>query len=796
MLSKILSITLIFSLAVGTAQTDLNMDLVSEFKRDTNEDYNDVWGYVDGAGIEYAILGTRAGTSVISLANPSIPEEVAYIAGVSSTWRDMKSNGAYIYVTTGSGNDGLLIVDMSDAPNNITWQYWRGELDIGAAPDTLNACHNIYIDNGYAYLSGCNISSRGVIILDLSEPFNPVLAGAEDTRYSHDAYVQDDILVSSDIFDGFFSIWDIADKANPIELAQQATSFAFTHNTWMSDDGRYLFSTDERGNAYLDSWDISDFNNIQFLDRYRPLATENQGVIPHNTHYHDGYLVTSWYTEGVQVLDASHPDNLVLVGSYRSHEGAPGGGAGVWGAYPFLPSGLVLISNRQKGLAVLAPNYQRAALLEGNIRNASDLAALNGVEISVESNELNQAFSDIDGVYKTGLATAGIFDVTADLKTYIPLTKQVTLVNGEVQIVDFELERLPVHNIAGVVKDSETGEVVPNATITVYNEDFAYDDISNANGAFGWLDVYEGEYDILITLWGYEELLTTGASIDQTANLEFELIPGYKDDFIADMGWTSVQDMNFETFVRAEPVLLVFGTDTLNPSMDVAGDLGKACYLLGNGTDILDNISMPGQAVLSSPLFDLTTYAHPELNYFLWYVNFSASLLDADNVVEIYLTNGMDTILLEERGPMDSMSDWVMSSHDNLDQLIDITTTMQIHVVGANTGNADYMQVGLDGFQIVEGLVDGVNESKLESVEVKISPNPSRNQFVLELLNIATHESVNISIRDNLGRIVDTWEKEETPTSVSFGKNYVAGMYIVTIYNEGHILAVRKIVKG
>jgi hypothetical protein len=41
-------------------------------------DLNDIWGWVDNEGNEYAIVGTRQGTSVFDLSTPSEPVEVFF----------------------------------------------------------------------------------------------------------------------------------------------------------------------------------------------------------------------------------------------------------------------------------------------------------------------------------------------------------------------------------------------------------------------------------------------------------------------------------------------------------------------------------------------------------------------------------------------------------------------------------------------------------------------------------------------------------------------------------------------
>ena len=61
---------------------------------------NDIWGWVDSSGNEYAIVGMNNGTSIIDLSDPLSPQEVLFVPGMNSIWRDIKTYGHYAYVTT------------------------------------------------------------------------------------------------------------------------------------------------------------------------------------------------------------------------------------------------------------------------------------------------------------------------------------------------------------------------------------------------------------------------------------------------------------------------------------------------------------------------------------------------------------------------------------------------------------------------------------------------------------------------------------------------------------------------
>ena len=59
--------------------------------------YNDIWGYTDEIGNEYALIGTWDGTHIINISNDPIME-VGFVEGSYSTHRDIKTYDHYMYV--------------------------------------------------------------------------------------------------------------------------------------------------------------------------------------------------------------------------------------------------------------------------------------------------------------------------------------------------------------------------------------------------------------------------------------------------------------------------------------------------------------------------------------------------------------------------------------------------------------------------------------------------------------------------------------------------------------------------
>ncbi len=772
------------------AQNILNLEMISNYTFDEN--CSDIWGYVAPDGTEYAVIGTNTTTSIHDLTDPTDPVQVASISGASSTWRDMKQWGEFVYVTTDVGQDGLLVVDMREAPTNITWEFWKPEI-LGS---TLETCHNIYIDeNGYAYLAGCNMNSGGVIIVDVATtPGSPEFVGAAEPVYSHDAFVRGDTLWSSDITSGYFSVQDVSDKTNVTLMATQTTTMNFTHNEWLSDDGKYLFTTDERGNAYVDAYDVSDLTDIKRLDSYQPADTKGLGVIPHNAHYFEGYLVVSWYTDGVKVIDVHRPDNMIEVASYDTYDGPDGGFSGCWGVTPFLPSGLVLVSDINSGLYVFDPTYVRACYLEGTVTDATTGAALNEVEVIIESATINNELTNPSGIYKTGQATAGTFDVTFSKPGYEPETMSVTLVNGEVTVLDVQLTSLPTVMVTGETLRNADDTPIIGAKVFLSGEDFSYEVTSDADGNFTIPGVYFGNYDMYAGAWGYQNIALGMVTINEAGNYTVKLDEGYQDDFIVDLGWVENGDASTGRWTRAEPVGTGFQGFILNPEEDVADDVGNYCYTTGNegggaGQDDIDD----GNTVITSPPMDLTTYTNPALNFHFWFVNGGGSGTPND-FLSISMSNGIETVEMRRVTSLESASEWVEISNLEITDFLEITNDMRVIVEAADLSPGHLVEAGIDAFFINDAPV-AIDYIATEDLTMEATPNPFQEAITISYDLANFDHTAQLAIYNVLGQQVEQHYLTTAKANIEVGQDLQKGIYFVQISVSGHVSKAMKIVK-
>jgi len=434
-------LTYLISLSTLTSQNIENMALLSQKKYEAN--LSDIWGYTDTNGREYALVGLVTGTSIVDLNDPRNPVEISFIEGGNSIWKDIKTyeNKAYV---TGEYGEGLQIIDLSNLPNAVADDQFYYFRDILPNVGGIGACHNIYIEEatGVAYLSGCSVVNGGVIMLDIKGD-KPVYLGKTNTGYSHDVYVRNDTLYSSDLNEGFFSVTDVRDKTNPKVLATQQTPFQFTHNTWLSDDSKTIFTTDELGNAPIAAYDISNLDDIRALDQFFPKNSRNTDLIPHNVHVKNDFLITSYYAEGVVITDASRPNNLVQVGHYDTYIGPNAGFSGAWGAFPFFESDIILVSDQGNGLFVLQPTYKRASFFEGIIRDSISGEGLSNVDIKGVFRDaiVIDERGGLDGQFTIGTTISGPVAFTFSKPEYKTKVVTIDLVNGD--LANLALNLLP-----------------------------------------------------------------------------------------------------------------------------------------------------------------------------------------------------------------------------------------------------------------------------------------------------------------------------------------------------------------
>ncbi len=720
---KFVLVLLLFSWVQSVfSQSDLSFVSQTDYSDLHNTGLNDVWGYVDEQGNEYAIVGTEDGTSILNVTDPVNPFEIFWVPGENSIWRDPSVFGDYAYIST-EAEEGLTIIDMSPLPesNVLTTTLFMGDAGVN-----FQSAHNCHVDElGYLYIFGANYGEGGVLIYDVNvTPMDPTFVGAFDNWYVHDGVAFGDTLYLAHVNDGFLSIVDISDRSNPQLLGTKITASSFTHNIWPSDNRDFVYTTDELPNAYVAAYDITDINNIIEVDRVQ--SSPGANVVPHNTFVLNDYLVTSYYADGITIHDASRPHNLIEIAAYDTYPGQTSDTDGAWGVFPYLPSGIVLASDRTEGLFVLQPNYERASYLEGTVTNQVTGLPILNVDVNISGNP-QEELSNNTGFYATGMSSGGIYDVTYSKVGYEPQTISIAISQGNVTVQDVQLVPIEPFTLTVTVQDIN-GNVIPNANIQLVHPLITYQGESNGIGEEFFSMYYEEIHDVIVGKWGYVTQCTDLFLEASTSTLTVTLNTGYYDDFTFDFGWTISGDAETGEWVRGIPnatTNTVMGNDSFQ-------DCGDMAYVTGNSDNMdsdFDDVDN-GVTILTSPVMDLSSYENPGI---LWDYSFFCNHgpENIDDTLKFILSNGLEQDVIFQVIPPQTESMSFESIGLNLSEFttIDITNSMTFSVsVSDLEPNINITEAAFDFFRVEDGL--GLDDFSLRYFGVH--PNPTSETVLIE----------------------------------------------------------------
>ena len=722
---KIQFLNLIFlMISCSTLAQNYNLDSLSHIDYGNLHQtvLNDVWGYVDESGDEYALVGAANGISVVDISDPQNPTEVYWDPSSENSWRDIKTYEDYAYVTT-EGNDGLLIIDLSPLPNNpivSTTNFYDAALNWSSA-------HNLYIDkNGYGYIFGSDYGNGGAIIYDLfTDPLNPQRVGTFDNWYIHDGVVRNDTLFAAHINDGFFTLVDVSDKSNPVVLGSHSTPSDFSHNIWPSEDGKYVFTTDELTNSFIAAYDITDVSNITEVDRIQ--SSPGEGVVPHNAHVNGDYLVTSYYADGLVVHDIKNPSNMIEVARYDTYPGTADYTIGNWGTYPFFPSGTIIVSDIENGLFILGSDFGYASRIEGTITNANSGNPIQGVDVTILGDAQTE-ISKVNGTYKTGIADPGNKTLSYDKYGFIPQEVILNLISNTVITQDIQLIPLSQYNVTVKVVDDNNNPIL-GAEVKLIHQGVVFDMETNGFGEVTQSVSYSDTFFVAAGKWGKITACTDFEFSPTNNELTLVLEEGYMDDFTFDFGWSQTSSAFSGDWEIGVPFYNADPTLRSSPDNDSQNDCGESCFITANEEGVS---VMQGEVTLISPVFDLTSYNTPFLNYERWFFNFYG-YQPFNDTLRIAISNGTTLVEIDKQGfDFPFLGEWIPISM-KISDYITPTSTMQIFVQTSNyelTNNIT--NAAFDNFYITDGApLVNVLETVVKQV-VKVYPNPFGNQITIE----------------------------------------------------------------
>lgn len=361
----------------------LNVDLLSSFTPGDLDarSGNSVWGHFDATtGRETAIVGLDNGSAVIDVTYPLCPEVIGTLEpGVrATTTRDVKVMGDYALVVAESQQHGLQVFDLRPLlDGSASGSVEPVAIYRGTSQQPVSNAHNVVTVEGgdHVYIVAAPSCSRGLHIVDMSDPLQPSFVGCyDDDPNLHDAqclkyngpdteHAGREICITFNGADSF-SVVNMENKSAPERLSiTRYQGGRYSHQGWLTEDHAYLLLGDEYDelrngdNTRTYIFDVSDLDNPSYVGVY----TAESGATDHNLYIRDGLAYESNYESGLRVLDVAGVagGELEEIAFFDTVPGADSSSfEGAWAAYPFFPSGTVVI-NGINGLFILRLNDPR-----------------------------------------------------------------------------------------------------------------------------------------------------------------------------------------------------------------------------------------------------------------------------------------------------------------------------------------------------------------------------------------------------------------------------------------------------
>ncbi|MCE9618998.1 MAG: choice-of-anchor B family protein [Planctomycetes bacterium] len=622
----------------------------------SNTSGNDVWGYVSPSGREYALMGLSNGTGFVEVTNPGSASIVSFKTGPTSMWRNLKTYKTYAYAVS-EGGGGIQVFDLSQIDNGIVTEL--PSVTTGGA----TATHTMIINTQTGYLYRMGGSTNGIRVYNLEpNPASPAYVSAWNPKYTHDGvvyhwttgpYAGKEIFFACGGTNGGntntgLDILDITNKASITVIGRFTYSqAAFCHQVWLSEDRQYAYINDEldEDNFGVNSRGI--IVNISNLAAPVSAGTYTTGVtsIDHNEYVKGNLLHCSNYTSGIRLFDISTPSTPVQVAwfdTYPNDDASPASTFnGLWSNYPYLPSGIILGSDIERGLFVWKIGQEPA---------------------TVSYPEGQPAYFN-----PTGQRVA----------VQVATTAGYTVTPGGVVLTT----TVGANSTATTMLPEGGGLYAVNSPPTPCGEPVSWSISVTTNDPVDLHDPLAGSYSAT-------SALGTQVTVDQTfeANATGWVIGGTADGTVATSG----------IWVWADPV----GTSA-QPENDHTTS-GVKCFVTGNatagagdGTNDIDG----GQTTLTSPLLSVSGLTDPYVSYWRWYSNDKGAGPNEDNM-PIYISgnNGANWVLLES--VTENANDWVQKQFRVADFVTVTAAGIKLKFVARDIINGSLVEAAIDDVSV------------------------------------------------------------------------------------------------
>lgn len=323
---------------------------------------SDVWGWYDSQGDrEYALVALTDGTAFVDITDPENPQHLGVLpsARSDSGERDVKVYMDHAYVVAGPAGHGLQVFDLANLRGVTETQDFLADItysDFGEAKGLA-----INESSGFAYVVLSDTCGRGLHMVDIRTPNNPMFAGCYSAAETLDAqcifydgpdldHLGAEICFGSNI--NQFDIIDVTDKSSPAQISTLTNpNINLYHQGWLTEDRRWFFlddEFDERDNGVPTTthiFDIADLDNPVYAFAYE---AQTQAA-DHNQFISGNRVFQANFAAGLRVLEIGDL-SIREIAEIAFFDTAPSrddpvNSVGAIGVYPFLPSGTIIVND-------------------------------------------------------------------------------------------------------------------------------------------------------------------------------------------------------------------------------------------------------------------------------------------------------------------------------------------------------------------------------------------------------------------------------------------------------------------
>ncbi len=355
-LGVIVVISFSFSIKSQIIENIVKLGSLSLIQHSPSESIGNVSGFVR-RGKEFAIVSvTDGGIAIVDVSNPKLPKEASFVPipnGADRLYYTEYYSKGYIYATMRPGP--LQIINVKDPYNAFEVKQYNTNFTEAYRPWVDELRERLYLVD----LEG-NPNNYNLLVLDISDPENPVELGGYSRTYHH-IYVRNDTCYGFG-FGADVDILNVSDPLNIILIKHISTGLPKTHSGWLHDNGKYLTVDHEYApgegpdslGGHLQIFNIENLpNDPNLLSEYYTPTNHIGEASLHHSYWYYNLIYMSYWTEGLRIVDATNPNNPILVGTYDwDPDNINGIYRNAWGVYPYLPSRNILVSKRKEGLYV------------------------------------------------------------------------------------------------------------------------------------------------------------------------------------------------------------------------------------------------------------------------------------------------------------------------------------------------------------------------------------------------------------------------------------------------------------